>query len=308
MSKFNKEKYIFLLVFQCAIFGIDFIVVKMLLENALPIFFLLAFRFFIGTFALLPFCYKNSSAQQTTIKVTNKKETRYGIVAGLVFFAAFGLQTIGAYYTTPAKNGVFTGLYVIFVPAIIMLITRKFVWKPLLYAIVCFFGVMVVSNFFSEQLTINIGDILTIACAIAFAGHFILLEKFLVNSKINFYRFTAIQILIAAILSFAISLVFERSTYNTIHWDYQIILLLLFLGIIGTALTYFIQTIVQSKISANTVSIISCSESVFAVSFALCFGFDKFSFSLLFGTIIISVAMVLTSVSNEKYKIKYSQK
>jgi len=304
MNRIDNAKYSFLLIFQCAIFGIDFVVVKMLLENAFPVFFLLALRFSIGAFALLPFCYKSNAMQQTIIKVVDKKETKYGVVAGLVFFAAFGLQTIGAYYTTPAKNGVFTGLYVIFVPAIIMLIKRKFAWRPLLYAIVCFLGIMVISNFFSEQLTINIGDILTIACAAAFAGHFIILEKFLVNSKINFYKFTAIQIFVAAILSFVISLIFEKNTYDIIHWNYQIILLLLFLSIIGTALTFFIQTVVQSKLSANAVSIISCSESVFAVSFALCFGFDKFSFSLLLGTVIIVISMIFTTIKSNNYGYK----
>ena len=296
MSKFDKAKYSSLLIFQCAIFGINFIIVKMLLKNDFPVFFLLAFRFLMGASALLPFCYKSNNMQQSDTKSISKIEIKYGAIAGLVFFIAFGLQTVGAFYTTPAKNGVFTGLYVVFVPAIAMLIKKKFAWKSLGYAVICFFGVMVVSNFFAEQFTMNMGDILTIACALAFAFHFILLEKFLVNNEMNFFKFTAIQIFVAAVLSFIISFIFECNTYNSIHWTGQTLLLLLFLSIIGTALTFYIQTAVQSKLSANTVAILSCSESVFSVAFALCLGFDEFAVSLLLGTGIILLAMVLTTI------------
>jgi len=296
----QKNKYISLIIFQCAIFGIDFVAVKYILEANYAPFFLLAVRFFVATLTLFGFYSIFSFFRSGKICSFSKKELLYGFIAGLFLFLSFALQTYGAKYTTPAKNGVFTGLYVIFTPIIVMLFRKKFTWKPLLIAVVCFVGVMVVSNFFAEQLTINFGDILTILCAVAFALHFILLEKFLTNSNLNFFNFTNVQLLVVAVFSFIISFIIEPTEFYTLRFDTTIIWLFLFLGVAGTAISYYIQTLVQSKLSANTVSVVSCSESVFAVIFGILFGYDLFSLSLVVGTLIIVTSMVLTSVSNEK--------
>jgi drug/metabolite transporter (DMT)-like permease len=298
----QKNKYIFLILCQCAILGIDFVAVKYILEADYQPFFLLAIRFFVASLALFGFCFIFNVFRAGKTMSFSKKELLYGAIAGVVLFLSFALQTYGAKYTTPAKNGVFTGLYVIFTPIIVMLFKRKFTWKPLLIACVCFVGVMVVSNFFAEQqqLTINIGDFLTILCAIVFAGHFILLEKYLTNTDIDFFNFTNVQLLVVAVLSFALSFGLEPLEFYKLELDTTIIWLFLFLGVICTAFSYYIQAVAQSKLSANTVSVVSCSESVFAVIFGICFGYDTMSFSLIVGTIIIVFSMVLTSVSNEK--------
>ena len=296
----QKNKYIFLILFQCAIFGIDFIAVKYILVAGYAPFFLLAIRFLIASLTLFVFCSIFNVFRSIKVSSFSKKELLYGVIAGLFLFLSFALQTYGAKYTTPAKNGVFTGLYVIFTPIIVMLFTKKITWKPLLIACLCFVGVMVVSNFFAEKLTINIGDILTILCAVAFAGHFILLEKFLTNTDIDFFNFTNIQLLVVAVLSFAFSFGFESFEFCTLKFDATIIWLFLFLGVICTAFSYYIQTVAQSKLTANTVSVVSCSESVFAVIFGICFGYDQFALSLIVGTLIIVVSMVLTSINNER--------
>ncbi|GHT06939.1 permease [Bacteroidia bacterium] len=296
----QKNKYIFLILFQCAIFGIEFIAVKYILVAGYAPFFLLAIRFFIATLALVGFYSIFNIFRSGKVNSFNKKELLYGVIAGIFLFLSFALQTYGAKYTTPAKNGVFTGLYVIFTPIIVMLITKKFTWKPLLIALVSFVGVMVVSNFFAEQLTINIGDFLTILCAITFAAHFILLEKFLTNSNIDFFNFTSIQLLVVAILSCITAFSFEAIEFHNLILDAKVLWLFLFLGIVCTAFSYFIQTVAQSKLTANTVSVVSCSESVFAVIFGIYFGYDQFSLSLIVGTLIIVVSMVLISISNEK--------
>ena len=296
----QKNKYILLILFQCAIFGLDFVAVKYILEANYAPFLLLSVRFFIATLTLFGFYSIFSFFRSGKIVSFSKKELSYGVIAGLFLFLSFALQTYGAKYTTPAKNGVYTGLYVIFTPIIVMLFRKKFTWKPLLIAVVCFVGVMVVSNFFAEQLTINIGDILTMLCAVTFALHFILLERFLSNSNLNFFNFTNVQLLVVAILSLIISFIIEPTEFHTLRFDTTIILLFLFLGVAGTAISYYIQTLVQSKLSANTVSVVSCSEAVFAVIFGILFGYDLFSLSLVVGTLIIVTSMVLTSISNEK--------
>jgi len=275
------------------------------LNQGCPPFLLLSLRFLFGTLALFLFSRFLYTIRQNKEKYRkfNKKGLSYGFVAGLLIFIVYGLQTVGANYTTPAKNGVFTGLYIIFVPIIIMLIKKHFVWKTFLLAISCFIGVIIVSDFFSERITINIGDILTIFCAIIIAIYFIVLEKFLVCPDIDFFNFTTIQLFVVFVFSFLTSWIFENGNYGVVNWE-NAILWLLFLGIIATALTYYIQTLVQSILSANMVSVLSCSESLFSVIFSLLLGYNKFSLSLLFGTIIIIVSMMATSIGRDENTIK----
>jgi drug/metabolite transporter (DMT)-like permease len=106
----QKNKYIFFILFQCAIFGIDFIAVKYILVAGYAPFFLLAVRFFIATLAFVGFYSIFNIFHSCKVNTFNKKELLYGVIAGVFLFLSFALQTYGAKYTTPAKNGVFTGL------------------------------------------------------------------------------------------------------------------------------------------------------------------------------------------------------
>jgi len=287
----KKSLYIILLILVCTIFGFSFVIVKYLLEINFPTFLLLGLRFTIGAGFLLLI------RKFIRLPKINEKEIRNGFVLGIVIFIGFALQTFGAIFTTPAKNGLFTGLYVIFVPLIIIIIKRKFSLKPILLAILSFIGVVVVSNVFVGNLSINIGDILTVLCALAFAIQFVLLEKY--APSLNPINFTIIQLLTVAGVSIILSLLTETNFYISIQWG-KVLLSLIFLGVFSTGLAYYIQTVVQTKISANTVSVVSCMESVFAIIFSILLKYDVFSMSLLVGSLIIIVSMIISSISNQE--------
>jgi len=295
----HKTGYILLLVFQCAIFGFSFIVLKSLLTRGYPIFFLLGIRFLIGAILLFFVGRFLIAGRKKKTRRFGKKESVYGLIAGAAVFIAFALQTWGLNFTTPAKNGLFTGLYVIFVPLILMVWKKKADWRALLLGLVCFCGMAVVSGFFTEQLNFTAGDSVTILSAAVFAIHFILLEKFLSNATIDFFDFTIIQLLAVAVFSLVISSLFEEVNYRSLETG-SFWMRILFLGILSTALAYYIQTVVQSELSANTVSVLSCSESVFAVVFSIGLGYDSISFTLLVGTLIMIGSMALTSVRKEE--------
>lgn len=286
----KKIIYIFLLLLVCIIFGFSYIVMKDLLGLNFPTFLLIAIRFSIGVLLLL---FIRKIANPSKINVN---EIKYGFIIGIVIFFGFALQTIGLKYTTPANNGVLTGLYVIFVPLLIMIIVKKFYIKPIILSILCFIGVAVVSNVFAENFSINIGDLLTILCAFAFAIQYVLLEKY--APKLNPLNFTIFQLLSVAILSIAVSLITETAVYSEIQCG-NAILGLLFLGVFSSGIAYFIQTVAQTKISATIVSIVSSTESVFAIIFSIMFSYDFLSFNLIIGSLIIIASMILSSIGKQ---------
>ena len=297
----SKEKLFYesLMVVQCVLFGLSFIALQELIKSGYPIFAIVSLRFFVGAISLLSFCAISFRPSIFSLKRT-KKSTTTGIISGTILFLAFSLQTFGAKHTTPANNALCTGLYVIFVPLLGMV---HFERKSAFYfaaAFVSFWGVSLVSGYslknFSMQ-TINIGDVSSILCGLLFALHFIVLEKYTAQSNLPY--FTIIQLFTVAIISLLVSLFTERNSFAYIQWGISACWIV-FLGVLSTALTYMIQSIVQSKISAEIVSVISCSESLFAVIFSLVLGYSIITVQLIAGTTLILVSIVAVSLYSSR--------
>ena len=294
-KKSNKLIPIFLLLIQCMIFGFSFIILQKLISYNCPTFLIISIRFFIGSISLF---LLSIAAPKNHILYFNlsKLEIKLGVISGFVMLIAFSLQTYGAVYTSSANNALFTGLNVIFVPIIIFLYNKKYNWRLLIYSLICIIGVGLVSNFTFTSLHVNYGDAFSVICGFAFAVHFILLEKFTPN--VNLSSFTFIQLLTVSMLSGLISFSSEKKFYIEINWN-KAFILLLFMGVVSTAITYLIQSYVQMHLSANTVSIISCSESIFAVIFSLVLGYEKISQKLIIGFLFITIAMLLVSIDTD---------
>lgn len=288
--------YVILLLVQCAIFGFAFVVIKGLLNDGFSPLFLMSVRFSVGFLSLFfasvvtgrmkGFCLSSSGS--------GGRELRYGAIAGAVLFFAFTLQTLGADLTTPAKNGLLTGTFVVFVPLLAMAVRRRFSLRPFLVSILCFAGVIVVSGASTADLSWNAGDLLSVGCGLLFAVHFLILGRYASDPTIDTLRLTQWQLLLVALFAatgagiWGIGDIANASIPNAVHS-------FIILGVVATAVTYLIQTIVQAKLTPVTVSVVSTSESAFAVAIALITGFQSPTLTLGLGSIIILTAMVLAS-------------
>lgn len=289
----NKKNifYASLILIICIIFGFGLIATKDLLDENFPKYLFLTLRFGIGVLVLLLI---RKLIHAPKIK---KTEVKYGALIGVVLFIGFVLQTTGLKYTTPANSGLFTGLSVIFVPIIMMIALRKFFPRPIIVSIFCFIGVAIISNAFTATFSMNIGDVLTIMCAVAFAFMYISLERYAPNE--NPINMTIFQLLTIVVLAFPLSLLTETGSYANISWEMSIPGLL-YMGVLASAVAYSVQTFVQTKISATTVAVISTSESVFAVIFSVLFAYDVLSLSLVLGSTIIVLSMILAATGKQE--------
>jgi drug/metabolite transporter (DMT)-like permease len=291
----NKStvKYVLLFVTVTMIWGSSFLCVNVLVHSNTPVLLLTSLRFAVGSMALIVF---RAISKNKTRFIT--REWIYGGGLGIVIFVAFAFQTYGAYYTTPSKNGMLTGLYVIIVPLLLIALSRKIKIKPIIDAVICIAGMVVLFNIFNETTSINIGDILTIFCAIAFSVQYILLERH--SPKFNALNYTIAQLVCVTLLAIMGSLIFEQGDYSTINIQTTAVLLILYLGLFSTGYAYVIQTIVQAKLPATTVAVLSCLEAVFAVTFSLWLGYEMVSMHLILGSLIILLAMVSAVAISKK--------
>ncbi len=286
----DKEKLPYLSAFLviCMVWGLSLVVAYDLLGTGIPPFFLIAVTYGLGALILL--CAKIAVRSTPAI---SRGEWVYGIFVGVLIFAAFGLQTVGLVYTTPARSGLLTILYVLFVPVIISFILRKVSARSILFAVIGFAGVFIMSGVFGGDAAMNIGDLITIACAVMFAFQFVALEKF--SPSLNAVNFTLIQMVTATLIGFAVSMVLENDLLSGMDliesWAG-----LLFMGIIVTGLGFFVQTAAQKKIPSTTISVMCCTESVFAMVFSWALGYDVITIPLLIGAALIIASTLLSSV------------
>ncbi|MCL2031695.1 MAG: DMT family transporter [Methanomassiliicoccaceae archaeon] len=287
---FEKERLPHLSAFLiiCMVWGLSLVIAYDLLDTGIPPFFLIAITYGIGALTLLSV----KLAIRTTPAI-GRDELRYGVMVGLLIFTAFGLQTVGLVYTTPAKSGLLTVLYVLFVPIIISMMQRKLSTRSIAFASIGFVGVLVMSGVTGGDGSMNIGDLLTIVCAVTFAVHFVTLEKFSLN--LNTINFTLVQMLTATLAGVIVSLALENGQYSGMDlvgsWAG-----LAFMGLIVTGLGFFVQTAVQKKIPSTTIAIMCCSESVFAMVFSWALGYDAVTVPLSIGALLIVLSTVLSSI------------
>jgi len=282
----NKGAMVLLLLAVSIIWGMGFSIVKLMLDHGTPVFLLVAMRFLLGALSLL------GTKKLLKAPPFNKKVFFSGSVIACVVLAAFVLQSYAAKYTTPAKNGMLTGVYVIFTAVLSIFLFKKSAIKPLADAMLCVIGMFLFFEIFSENMNLNKGDLLSLSAALLFAVHFIMLER--ESHKHNSLNFTFAQLIGVGIMALVLSILTERHLYTNIEVLY-FILGSIFLGVFSTGFAYLVQTMAQARLKATTVSTILCSEAVFAVIFSLLLGYEKFNKWIAIGGGIIFVS-ILSSV------------
>ena len=186
-----------------------------------------------------------------------KRYILLGGVLGCILVAAVSLQQIGIVYTTAAKSGFITALYIVMIPVIGLFMKKKVSWLVWLAVGVSVIGLMLLC--LDSDLSINIGDILTLGCAFVFSFHIILIDRF--AQDMDSVLLSAIQFGVSAIVALPIMLATEEVSMTSILacWP-SIIYAAVFSGAIG----YTLQFIGQKYTEPTLASLLMCLESVFA--------------------------------------------
>ena len=269
------------MLFSAAIiWGTSFFIMKNALDS-LPVFALLALRFTAGAILLSVVCIKKWK------DFTLDYLWRGGIVGGFLFLA-YTVQTFGLSFTTPSKNAFLTAVYCVLVPFFTWAVVRR---RPdkfnILAAVLCVAGVGLVS--LNEELSINLGDLLTLLCAVFYASHIVAVEKLSPGKDI--YLITIFQFAFAALYSWVFSLTTEVFPAQALK-DPEVFLPLAFLCVMATTVALLFQNVGQIWSDPASASVILSLESVFGVLFSvICYG-DEVSVKMLCGFVLIFVAVV----------------
>jgi drug/metabolite transporter (DMT)-like permease len=145
----------------CLIWGAAFPLTKLALRDASPMAFTAA-RFLVASLLLLP-----------ALGSIRPSEWRAGALLGGLLALGFTTQTIGLGFTTASRSGFLTSLYIPFTPLMVLLVHRGLPDRDALAGLAVAMGGMVLLTRPDTGTALNRGDLLTVVCALAFAGHLV---------------------------------------------------------------------------------------------------------------------------------------
>ena len=229
----------------------------------------------------------------------NKHVLLYGAVGGALLFGGFMMQTLAFSYTTPAHDGFFTAGYIIFVPLLVWIITKKNPgWITLIGIAVAICGLFLL-NFEQETLPAGAwkGDLLALGCALCFALQIVWTDLLLAKNKTDNVQLAFWQVAFAAIFFIAYTLIFEHKYVFNMNFDFNYCwwrLAIVTLG--GTAFAYYGQCYAQKTVSPAETSLLMACESPIGAILSLIVGLDIFSWTIPVGGGLVIIAVVLVEI------------
>ncbi|MCS6955381.1 MAG: DMT family transporter [Candidatus Calescibacterium sp.] len=260
--RLKAELILFLITF---IWAGTFVIIKPTLNFISPLLFV-TIRFLIAALVLtLIYRAKLLQIPKATFKM--------GTILGIFLFVGFVVQTIGLKYTTATKSALITGTFVVFTPILQVFVERKPIKTgSILGVILVFVGLIFLSSsqsnlielFVSIGSDFNIGDFLTLICAIFFAGYIVYLD--IISDKTDFNHVVWIQIVVTLIGSFILMISFDFLEVEKIkiQLNDQVIFTILYTSILATIVTTFLQTKYQKYTTPTRAAIIFTSEPLLA--------------------------------------------
>ncbi len=272
------------LIAVTVIWGGGFVASDMALKSLRP-FQIMAIRFLLATILM-------GGASIRELKGIDFKELRAGILMGCALFVGFAFQIVGLQYTTPSKNAFLTALNVVMVPFIAFLILKKKIsMKSIAGAVMAIFGVGLLS--LEKNLSLGLGDALTLVCAVGFAFQIFFTSEFVKKYRAVVLNF--VQMLTAVLLSVVSLFLFGETEF---HVTAQGWLSVLYLGIISTALCYLLQTASQRYVDETKAAIILSMESVFGTIFSILILHEQVTLRMICGCVIILAAVIVSNLAD----------
>ncbi|MDD6459394.1 MAG: DMT family transporter [Absicoccus porci] len=248
----------------------------------------MAIRSWLGFFVLAPLLL------HTLRKVGINRDLVIGsICCGMGLFIGSILQQFGIAYTTTAKAGFITALYMIFVPICSWFLHKpihKQIWISVLMSVLglyllCFHGSIA---------AFNQGDLLMLFAALGFTFQILAVNHFV--TKCHPILLSGGQFLFCAIVS---TLMMTTETI-TLPAFKQALIPMLYTGIFSTGVAYTLQIIGQKGLNPTVSSLVMCLESVFSALGGWLLLGQSLNIQELTGCSLMFLAIVFSQVSPRK--------
>ena len=294
-----------LLVLTAIIWGCAFVAQSVGAEYVGPFTFIAA-RSWLGGAAVLPVVLflrsKSDKSNAASAPAPQRKTLIWGgIACGFCLFIAMAAQQIGVAYTTAAKAGFITTMYVIIVPILTLFMGRKVgkkIWLCVLLGVVGLYLLCMVGG-----LSLSMGDAAVLASALLFSFHILTVDHF--APKVNSIQLSCIQFLAAAAFSTVCMILFETPTWESIS---AAAMPILYAGIMSTGVGFTLQLIAQKDLNPTIASLAMSMESVFSALAGWIFLGQGLSPRELGGCALMFAAIILAQLPDQLFSKRGNRK
>lgn len=283
-----------MLLAAAMIWGASFVAQVVGLEYVGPFTFL-AVRSLLGSLVLLPVIAildKTGISQKPTSQKEKKTLLMGGCLCGLFLFTACAFQQVGLMTTEAGKGGFLTALYIILVPVFGLFFKRKvspWVWLAVMLALV---GLYLLC---AGDMTMGVGEILLILCAVAFSGHIMVIDNF--SPHVDGVRLSCLQFFVCGLICLVIALFTEDISLATLK---QCWIPIAYSGIMSAGAGYTLQILGQARTEPTTASLLMSLESVFSVLSGWLLIGEKLSAPELLGCGLVFAGVILAQLPSKK--------
>jgi drug/metabolite transporter (DMT)-like permease len=248
MARRSGAVYVVLLLGVTAVWGWTFVVVKDAIEAFPPVPFL-GLRFLVATIVMILAVRHLPSGRALVV----------GCLIGLPMAGGYLLQTVGLRFTSPGNAGLITGLFFVFTPLLDRLFGTAIRPRTLIAVAVALAGTFLLAG--GGQLGIRLGDTLIVGCAACFALQIVLLSRW--SPGFSARDLTLAQLATCAVL-FMVGGAPQLRAPSPSVW-----VAILVTGVFASAVAFFVQTWVQSQLTASRTALVLASEPVWALFFSV---------------------------------------
>lgn len=272
-----------------AIWGLGFPMTRIALNSGISVGKLLSVRFVIAGLLMA-----------LIIRVKGIPLRRRGVIdgvwLGVVLALEFWLQTDGMRFTTTAKSGFITGLYVLFTPLVAVAIGQRVKIASAIGAVIATYGlyllVHIPGGLWSGW---NRGDVETLLCAFLCGVHMVMMGAF--TRKSDSWLLAGSQVMTCGLVSIFLTPFLQLSSQP--HGPTQALLSwpalgsLVYLAVFSTVIAFWAQASAQTRLGPTESAVLFCIEPVLAAVFSVYWLEEPMTAPQALGGAIIVVAMIV---------------
>lgn len=266
--------------------GTSFAVIKDIIDT-IPPFTLMMLRFGLSTLLL-------GALFGHRLRYLSARQFGKSLIIGIILTAAFTALVLGIRHTTASNQSFLVGACVIFVPFQVWIVSGQ---RPggfaVAGALVAMVGIALLTV--DHTFTINRGDLLSILCSLAYAGHMVAIER--LGKDVDPIASTLIQFAVATL-----SFVLLSGTFESFHvvltpklWK-----AVAYLVVFTTVIAFTVQNMAQKHLSSTSTALILTLETAFGGVFAVFYLHEQLTLKMVLGCLII-LAGILTEQTQWRF-------
>lgn len=266
-------------------------------------------RSIIGGIVLIPVIALIDKVKPSPRKPQNAGDRKIlligGLCCGTMLFLASTMQQLGMFMgTTAGKSGFLTACYILIVPVLGIFFKKKCSWNIWIGIVITIGGLYLLCV--KESLSLAASDLVTLLCALLFAGHIMVIDHF--SPLVDGVRLSCIQFFACGIWGFFPMMFCEiipdgMAALTSTFASLQAWIALLYSGVMSCGVAYTLQIIGQNGLNPTLASMIMSLESVFSVLTGWLILDEQLGGREIIGCVLIFAAILLAQVPVGK-KIK----